>query len=83
MCRLPAAAAPAILPAALEQGLALFRRDVAKLLTEHCVKCHGGEKGVKGGFDLSTRETALKAGDSGLGVPLASRRCACHPPRRL
>ena len=49
----------------MEKGLALFNSDVAKLLTEHCVKCHGGEKGVKGGFDLSTRETALKEGDSG------------------
>jgi mono/diheme cytochrome c family protein len=52
----------------MEQGLALFNSDVAKLLTEHCVKCHGGEKGVKGGFDLTTRETALKAGDTGPGI---------------
>lgn len=50
---------------AMTAGAALFQSDVAPLLTEHCVKCHGGEKGTKGGFDLSTRESALKEGDSG------------------
>jgi len=52
----------------MEKGLALFKSDVAKLLTEHCVKCHGGEKGTKGGFDLSTREHAMKEGDTGKGI---------------
>ncbi len=52
----------------MEKGLALFKNDVAKLLTEQCVKCHGGEKGTKGGFDLSTRELAMKEGDSGKGI---------------
>ncbi len=52
----------------MEKGLALFNSDVAKLLTEHCVKCHGGEKGTKGGFDLTTRETAVKEGDTGFGI---------------
>ena len=52
----------------MEKGLALFKSDVAKLLTEHCVKCHGGEKGTKGGFDLSTREVAMKEGDTGKGI---------------
>ncbi len=52
----------------MTKGLALFDSDVAALLTEHCVKCHGGEKGVKGGFDLSTRESALKEGESGKGI---------------
>jgi mono/diheme cytochrome c family protein len=52
----------------MEKGLALFNGEVAALLTEHCVKCHGGEKGTKGGFDLTTRETALKEGDTGLGI---------------
>jgi len=52
----------------MEKGLALFKSDVASLLTEHCVKCHGGEKGTKGGFDLSTRELAMKEADSGKGI---------------
>ncbi len=52
----------------MEKGLALFNSEVAKLLTEHCVKCHGGEKGTKGGFDLTTRESAVKEGDTGPGI---------------
>jgi len=52
----------------MEKGLAIFNSDVAGLLTEHCVKCHGGEKGTKGGFDLSTREVAVKEGDTGFGI---------------
>jgi mono/diheme cytochrome c family protein len=52
----------------MEKGLALFNSDVGKLLTEHCVKCHGGEKGTKGGFDLSTREGATKESDTGQGI---------------
>jgi mono/diheme cytochrome c family protein len=54
--------------AEMQKGLALFDGGVAQLLTEHCVKCHGGEKGTKGGFDLSSRDTAMKEGDTGKGV---------------
>ncbi|MEP6670037.1 MAG: PSD1 and planctomycete cytochrome C domain-containing protein [Chthoniobacter sp.] len=49
----------------MEKGTALFNSDVAALLNEHCVKCHGGEKGSKGALDLTTRELALKGGDTG------------------
>ena len=49
----------------MEKGTALFNSDVAALLTDHCVKCHGGEKGTKGALDLTTRELALKGGDTG------------------
>jgi len=52
----------------MTKGLALFDSDVAKLLTDNCVKCHGGEKGVKGGLDLTTRESAMKEGDTGKGI---------------
>jgi mono/diheme cytochrome c family protein len=31
------------------RGLELFRAEVAPLLQEHCIKCHGGQK-VKGDF---------------------------------
>src|SRR5436190_7207001 len=58
-------AATAIHAADMEKGTALFNSDVAALLTEHCVKCHGGEKGNKGALDLTTRELALKGGDTG------------------
>lgn len=52
----------------MEKGTALFNSDVAALLTQHCVKCHGGEKGTKGALDLTTRELALKGGDTGPAI---------------
>jgi mono/diheme cytochrome c family protein len=52
----------------MEKGTVLFNSDVAALLTEHCVKCHGGEKGTKGALDLTTRELALKGGDTGPAI---------------
>ena len=48
-------------------GLKLFTAEVAGILKEHCVKCHGGEK-TKGDFDLSTREGLLLGGADGLAV---------------
>ncbi len=48
-------------------GLVLFTADVRPLLTEHCVKCHGGEK-TKGGFDMTTREGLLHPGAEGANV---------------
>ena len=51
----------------MTRGTALFKTDVAPLLKEHCVKCHGGEK-TKGDFDLATREGLLKGGKEGVAV---------------
>ncbi len=44
-----------------------FTRDVAPILSAHCLRCHGGDK-VKGKFSLKTRLTALKGGKSGPGI---------------
>ena len=67
----PAAAAPAALPpdhaARMTRGLELFRTDIAPLLREHCVKCHGGEK-TRNDFDLTTREGLLRGGAEGSAV---------------
>jgi len=41
-----------------------FKRDVAPLLAEHCVKCHGDEK-QKGKYRLDTKGDAFKGGKSG------------------
>src|SRR6476620_11068780 len=49
------------------RGLQIFQNDVRKLLVEHCVKCHGGEK-TKGEFDLTTREGLLHPGAEGPNV---------------
>ncbi len=54
--------------AQMARGVALFNSDVGKLLADHCVKCHGGEKGLKGDLDLATREHLLKGGENGAAV---------------
>jgi mono/diheme cytochrome c family protein len=51
----------------MARGLEMFRKEVAPLLQEHCVKCHGGEK-TKGEFDLATREGLLRGGKEGEAV---------------
>ncbi len=51
----------------MTRGLASFQKDVSGLLTEHCLKCHGGDK-VKGDFDLATREGLLAGGANGAAV---------------
>ena len=51
----------------MTRGLKLFTTEVAEILKEHCVKCHGGEK-TKGDFDLSTREGLLLGGADGSAV---------------
>ena len=51
----------------MTRGLEIFRKDVGPLLSEHCVKCHGGEK-TKGDFDLVTREGLLQGGKEGEAV---------------
>jgi mono/diheme cytochrome c family protein len=60
------AAVRAAAPAS-EHSLALFSKDVRQILTQNCVKCHGGEK-TKGEFDLTTREGLLHPGAEGPNV---------------
>ena len=43
----------------------LFVRRIAPIFHEKCIACHGGEKKIKGGFDLRTLEAVLEGGDSG------------------
>jgi cytochrome c553 len=45
----------------------LFTKTVRQLLTDRCLKCHGGEK-TRAGFNLATREGLLKGGDNGVAV---------------
>ncbi|MDQ1650786.1 MAG: hypothetical protein QOG60_2843 [Frankiaceae bacterium] len=51
----------------MAQSLELFKTDVRAVLVENCLKCHGGEK-VSSGFNLSTRESLLAGGASGVAV---------------
>ncbi|MBC8351714.1 MAG: DUF1553 domain-containing protein [Planctomycetes bacterium] len=41
-----------------------FDRVIAPLLARHCLECHSGPE-LKGGLDLSHRDSALKGGESG------------------
>jgi mono/diheme cytochrome c family protein len=68
---IPLAGGAAELPAdhaeKMTRGLEMYRKEVAPLLKEHCVKCHGGEK-TKADFDLTTREGLLIGGAEGPAV---------------
>src|SRR5438093_9922545 len=51
----------------MTRGLEVFQKSVRALLTENCLKCHGGEK-AKAEFDMVTREDLLKGGEDGVMV---------------
>ena len=65
---------PAVIPAVpadhaqrMTDGLDQFQKQIAGILKENCLKCHGGEK-IEGEFDLATREGLLEGGESGVVV---------------
>src|SRR4051812_27879451 len=61
----PAAPAlPADHAAKMARGRELFVKNVRQVLTDRCVKCHGGGK-TRGGLDLTSREALLKGSDKG------------------
>lgn len=51
----------------MAESQALFKTDIRAVLTENCMKCHGGEK-VFSKFNLTTREGLLAGGASGVSV---------------
>jgi mono/diheme cytochrome c family protein len=48
-------------------GPVVFSRDIKPIFDSSCIKCHGRGRS-KGGFQLDTRDTVLKGGDSGPAV---------------
>jgi hypothetical protein len=59
----------ALVMCALHAGLSAaappdFAKEIAPLLREHCVKCHGPEK-QKGGLRFDVKSHAIKKGDTG------------------
>ena len=48
-------------------GPVLFSRDIKPIFDASCIKCHGRGR-TRGGFQLDTRDTLLKGGDSGPAV---------------
>ena len=43
----------------------LYESEVKPILTQHCLKCHGGGPKIRGGFRLDSREAILRGGDLG------------------
>ena len=44
-----------------------YEKDVAPILRDHCIKCHGGEA-RKGGLDLRTVRSMTQGGDTGAAI---------------
>jgi mono/diheme cytochrome c family protein len=65
-----AGAEPAAQPQFTAQQLEFFEREVKPILVASCVRCHGAEKKLKGGLDLSKRDGLLKGGDDGPVISL-------------
>ena len=55
-----------ITPAAAQ----FYRENVAPVLAEHCMTCHGPKSKLKAGLFLGSREGLLKGGESGPAVDL-------------
>ena len=55
--------AAASLTALAAQAAVDFSKDIAPILTEHCLKCHGTEK-QKGKYRLDSKDAAFKGGKS-------------------
>ena len=52
------------------EQLEFFEREVKPILKANCVVCHGGEKKIQSNFDLTSRGTTIKGGESGEAVSL-------------
>jgi Protein of unknown function (DUF1553)/Protein of unknown function (DUF1549)/Planctomycete cytochrome C len=50
--------------------ITFFRSRVEPILKARCLKCHGGERKVRGNLRLDSREALLKGGDLGPAVTL-------------
>lgn len=61
------AAAAAGLSTAMAAEKVDFTKEVKPILEKYCLRCHGAEH-PKGGLKLTTREEALKGGDSGASL---------------
>jgi hypothetical protein len=56
--------------AATPDQIRFFETQVQPLLKKHCLKCHGGEDKVRGGFRLTSRASTIAGGDLGPAVKL-------------
>ena len=77
-----AGAALVLMPAAAQSPAKVsFSRDIAPVLAQKCMQCHG-QTPLMGNLDLRTRETALKGGQHGPAV-VPGDAAASHLYRHL
>jgi WD40 repeat protein len=74
--------APATPAAPVAQGPVSFKNDIARILQEQCVACHGPKK-AEGGYRVDTFNKLSLAGDSGVEPLLASQADKSELVRRL
>lgn len=67
---------------AIGQEPASFRRDVAPVLLDQCLACHGPKK-AEGGYRADSYENLLKSGDSGAAGFVAKDASASEALRRI
>ncbi len=65
-----------------EASDASFRNDIAPMMRDHCLACHGPKK-AEGGYRVDTFEELFKAGDSGEAPVAASLEHGGELLRRL
>src|SRR5437588_10082313 len=53
--------------ARMERSAQLFKQDLRGVLTQRCLRCHGG-KATEAELDLHSRESLLRGGTSGPAV---------------
>src|SRR5262245_54573942 len=53
--------------ARMARGLDVFKKHVRPVLTQKCVRCHGGKE-TESHFDLTDRDALLRGGESGPAV---------------
>src|SRR5262245_55499246 len=54
--------------AKMARGLDIFKQHVRPVLTQQCLKCHGGRGILEGDLDIADRAALLKGGASGPAV---------------
>jgi cytochrome c553 len=59
--------------AKMARGLEIFKQQVRPVLSQRCLKCHGG-KDTESEFDLSDRQGLLRGGTSGPAVLVGNAR---------
>src|SRR5690606_539095 len=65
-----------------DEAAVSFRSDIAPILLDNCLACHGAKK-AEGGYRVDNYDELLKPGDSGESPVVASDAAASELLRRL